>query len=98
MLAAIQALEDWHHFLEGAHHEVEIWMDHKNLEYFMSAKKLNRRQARWSLTCPGLISPCIANQDILWASPMLYLVGRTMAPEQETTAMSRCSAWSSSQH
>ena len=24
-------------------------MDHKNLEYFMSAKKLNRRQARWSL-------------------------------------------------
>jgi hypothetical protein len=29
---------------------VEIWTDHKNLEYFMSAKKLNRRQARWSLT------------------------------------------------
>jgi len=28
---------------------VEIWTDHKNLEYFMTAKKLNRRQARWSL-------------------------------------------------
>ena len=49
MLAVIRALEDWCHFLEGAHHEVEIWMDHKNLEYFMSAKKLNRCQARWSL-------------------------------------------------
>jgi len=24
-------------------------MDHKNLEYFMTAKKLNWRQARWSL-------------------------------------------------
>jgi len=24
-------------------------MDHKNLEYFITAKKLNRRQARWSL-------------------------------------------------
>ena len=24
-------------------------MDHKNLEYFMSAKKLNHQQARWSL-------------------------------------------------
>jgi len=24
-------------------------MDHKNLEYFMTAKKLNRRQAQWSL-------------------------------------------------
>ena len=26
-----------------------IWTDHKNLEYFMTAKKLNRRQAHWSL-------------------------------------------------
>ena len=41
--------EDWRHFLEGAQHKFEIWTDHKNLEYFMSAKKLNRRQARWSL-------------------------------------------------
>jgi hypothetical protein len=49
MLAIIQALEDWCHFLEGAHHKFEIWMDHKNLEYFMTAKKLNCRQARWSL-------------------------------------------------
>jgi hypothetical protein len=50
MLAIIQALEEWQHFLEGAPHKVEIWTDHKNLEYFMSAKKLNWRQARWSLT------------------------------------------------
>jgi hypothetical protein len=49
MLAVIRALEDWRHFLEGAHHKFEIWTDHKNLEYFMTAKKLNRRQARWSL-------------------------------------------------
>jgi len=49
MLAIIHALEEWRHFLEGATHLVEIWTDHKNLEYFMTAKKLNRRQARWSL-------------------------------------------------
>jgi len=49
MLAIIHALEEWRHFLEGAQHPVEIWMDHKNLEYFMTAKKLNHRQARWSL-------------------------------------------------
>ena len=49
MLAIIRALEEWRHFLEGAHHKFEIWTDHKNLEYFMTAKKLNRRQARWSL-------------------------------------------------
>jgi len=49
MLAIIRALEEWRHFLEGATHPVEIWTDHKNLEYFMMAKKLNCRQARWSL-------------------------------------------------
>ena len=49
MLAIIRALEEWRHFLEGAQYPVEIWTDHKNLEYFMTAKKLNRRQARWSL-------------------------------------------------
>lgn len=49
MLAIIRALEEWRHYLEGAEHPVQIWTDHKNLEYFMTAKKLNRRQARWSL-------------------------------------------------
>jgi len=49
MLAIIRALEEWRHFLEGATHPVEIWTDHKNLEYFMMAKKLNCRQACWSL-------------------------------------------------
>jgi len=49
MLAIICALEEWRHFLEGATHLVEIWTDHKNLEYFMTAKKLNHRQVRWSL-------------------------------------------------
>jgi len=49
MLAIIRALEEWRYFLEGATHLVEIWTDHKNLEYFITAKKLNRHQARWSL-------------------------------------------------
>jgi len=49
MLTIICVLEEWRHFLEGATHLVEIWTDHKNLEYFMMAKKLNRHQARQSL-------------------------------------------------
>jgi len=49
MLAIIRVLEEWRHFLEGATHPVKIWTDHKNLEYFMTAKKLNRCQACWSL-------------------------------------------------
>jgi hypothetical protein len=49
MLAIIQGLEEWRHYLEGARDPVEIWTDHKNLEYFRVAQKLNCRQARWSL-------------------------------------------------
>jgi len=44
MLAIICALEEWRHFLKGAQYLVEIWTDHKNVEYFMMAKKLNCRQ------------------------------------------------------
>ena len=46
MLAIIQCLEAWRHFLEGTKDWFEIWTDHKNLEYFMKAQKLNQRQAR----------------------------------------------------
>ena len=46
MLAIIRGLEAWRHLLEGVQYKFEIWTDHKNLEYFMKAQKLNRRQAR----------------------------------------------------
>ena len=49
MLAIIRGLESWRHLLEGAQIKFEIWTDHKNLEYFMKAQKLNQRQARWTL-------------------------------------------------
>jgi hypothetical protein len=49
MLAIIRGLEEWRHYLEGARHPVEIWTDHKDLEYFQVAQTLNHRQARWSL-------------------------------------------------
>ena len=42
MLVIIRCLEAWRHFLKGAKDQFEIWMDHKNLEYFMKAQKLNR--------------------------------------------------------
>ena len=45
MLAIIWGLENWRHLLEDACFKFEIWTDHKNLEYFMKAQKLNHRQA-----------------------------------------------------
>jgi len=49
MLAIIRGLENWRHLLEGTQFKFEIWTDHKNLEYFMRAQKLNQRQAQWTL-------------------------------------------------
>ena len=49
MLVIIRYLKEWRHLLEGAQGRFEIWSDHKNLEYFMSNQKLNKRQAQWAL-------------------------------------------------
>ena len=49
MLALIRCLEACRHFLEGAKSQFEIWIDHKNLNYFMKPQKLNQRQARQAL-------------------------------------------------
>ncbi|KAJ3541602.1 hypothetical protein NM688_g6061 [Phlebia brevispora] len=49
LLAIIQALEEYRHYLEGHSETFKIWSDHQNLMYFKSAQKLTRRQARWAL-------------------------------------------------
>ena len=49
MLAVICCLEAWRHFLERTKSKFGVWTDHKNLEYFISNQKLNRRQAQWAL-------------------------------------------------
>ncbi|CAM4578888.1 unnamed protein product [Leuciscus chuanchicus] len=49
LLAIKLALEEWRHWLEGAKLPFEVITDHRNLEYLRDAKRLNTRQARWSL-------------------------------------------------
>ena len=49
LLAIIQALNEWRHYIQGSPHTTVILSDHKNLTYYKEAKKLNRRQAQWSL-------------------------------------------------
>jgi hypothetical protein len=50
LLAIINALEQWRPELEGTELPIQVLTDHKALEYFMTSKKLTRRQARWALT------------------------------------------------
>ena len=49
MLAVIRELENWRHLLESIKYKFKVWMDHKNLEYFIKVQKLNRRQAQLAL-------------------------------------------------
>lgn len=48
MLAIVRCLEEWDAELRGVK-EFDICTDHKNLEYFMTVRKLTERQMRWSL-------------------------------------------------
>jgi hypothetical protein len=49
LLAVIDALKHWRHYLQDTVYPVEVWTDHRNLEYFLQTKTLTRRQARWAL-------------------------------------------------
>lgn len=49
LLAIKLALDEWRHWLEGAQFPFTVITDHKNLQYLRGAKRLNPRQARWSL-------------------------------------------------
>jgi hypothetical protein len=47
-MAIIKALEEWRPECEGAAYPLQLIIDHKNPEYFMTKMLLNRRQALWS--------------------------------------------------
>ena len=49
ILVVIRGLENWRCLLKDIKFKFKIQTDYKNLEYFMKAQKLNRKQARWTL-------------------------------------------------
>jgi hypothetical protein len=48
LLAIIRCFEEWRPDLEGSELPIQVLTDHKSLEYFMTTKRLTRRQARWA--------------------------------------------------
>jgi len=54
LLAIVNAFKHWRRYCEGAQHQVQVFSDHQNLEYFTTTKVLNRRQARWAQELAGI--------------------------------------------
>ena len=50
MLAIVKTLKQWRVYLLEAKYQTIIKSDHKNLQYFMTTKKLNEWQAQWMKT------------------------------------------------
>jgi len=53
LLAIVDAFKHWRRYCEGAIHQVEVYSDHQNLEFFTTTKVLNRQQARWAQELAG---------------------------------------------
>lgn len=92
LLAVKLALEEWRHWLKEAEDPFIAWMDHKNFAYIQTAKRLNSRQAWWSLFFPALdltlttdlvpatlyLMPSLINT--CWRSPPLLLTPSFLPP------------------
>ena len=48
LLAIIRCFETWRPEMESVLEPIKVFTDHKSLEYFMTTKRLTRRQARWA--------------------------------------------------
>jgi len=54
LLAVVDAFKHWRRYCEGATHQIQVYSDHQNMEYFTTTKVLNRRQARWAQELAGI--------------------------------------------
>ena len=48
LLAIVEILKTWHHYLEGCKHEILVLTDHNNLRRFIDIKSLSFNQVHWS--------------------------------------------------
>jgi len=50
LLAIMDAFEECCHLFERVQHEINVYLDHKNLQYFMITCVLNQCQVEWALS------------------------------------------------
>lgn len=49
LMAIVVAFEQWRKFFYSSAHKIKVYTDHRNLLYYTTTRKLNRRRARWSM-------------------------------------------------
>jgi hypothetical protein len=49
LLAIVQALKEWRHYIQGSGHTTIVLSDHNNLQHFKVPQTIGRRMARWTL-------------------------------------------------
>ena len=81
LLAIVNAFETWTAELGSVEAPTLIFSDHKNLEYFTTTKKLNRRQARWN--------ELLANYDF----KIVFRPGKQGGKPDALTRVSRDKPW-----
>jgi hypothetical protein len=77
MLSVIRSLEQWRHYLEGAHHEFEIWNDHANLQWFMKHQISTADKPDGPNTLAGSTSNGSTKPAQPWVKQMSYLGEKT---------------------
>ena len=53
LLAIVDSFKRCKRFLEGARYQVQVLLNHQNLELFQMTKVLNWQQARWAQELDG---------------------------------------------
>ena len=48
LLAVVAGFKHWRVYVEGTQHSVQVYTDHKNLEYFSTSRTTSRRRSRWA--------------------------------------------------
>jgi hypothetical protein len=48
LLAIMETMKQWQHYLEGARHKILGQCDHNNFLYFQISKMLSQRQGHWA--------------------------------------------------
>ncbi len=67
LLAIVESLRHWRHYLKQPYHTVEVLIDHSNPRAFVSMNKLTQMQVQWTLDlstfdfwlvyCKGILNP-----------------------------------------